>query len=113
MEHLAQSLKLHHFEQNIHVDDGLTGADTVLNTVSLQQQLHEAFEKGGFTLYKWISSDPLLEHIPTELCDVRTTHCISAVGNSTKALGLEWDVTSDCFLPLQNGHPWILSQSEL
>jgi hypothetical protein len=83
---------------SFYVDDGLTGADTVPEAVSLQQELQCAFEIGGFTLHKWNSSDPLvLQHVPAELCDARTTQDISEVGSSTKALGLEWDVASDCF----------------
>ena len=81
-----------------YVDDGLTGADTVDDAVSLQQQLQSAFERGGFLLQKWNSSDPVvLDQIPAELRDARLAHGISDANNSTKALGLEWDVMSDCF----------------
>ena len=70
-------------KESFYVDDGLMGAETVLDTISLQQQLHEAIERGRFTLHKWNSSDPLvLEHIPTELNDARVTQGISDVGNS-------------------------------
>ena len=83
---------------SFYVDDGLTGANTVPEAVSLQQQLQQAFAAGGFTLHKWNSSDPaVLQHISTELRDARTTQGISEFDSSTKALGLEWDVVSDCF----------------
>ncbi len=85
-------------KDSFYVDDGLTGADTVSGAINLQQQLQSAFEMGGFTLRKWNSSNPaVLEHIPSELRDVKSTHGISEFDNSTKALGLEWNVTSDCF----------------
>ena len=80
------------------MDDGLTGADTIDNAVSLQQQLQSAFERGGFLLGKWNSIYPvMLDQIPVELGDARPAHSISDANNSNKALGLEWDVTSDCF----------------
>lgn len=82
---------------SFYVDDGLTGADTVDDAVSLQQQLQSAFERGGFLLRKWNSSEPaVLDQIPVELRDARPAHGISDL-NSTKALGLEWNVMSDCF----------------
>ena len=85
-------------KSSFYVDDGLTGADTVDDAVSLQQQLQSAFERGGFLLRKWNSSDPIVrDQIPVELRDARRAHGISDANNSTKALGLEWDVTSDCF----------------
>ena len=47
---------------------------------------------------KWNSSYPvMLDQIPVELGDARPAHGISDANNSNKALGLEWDVTSDCF----------------
>ena len=78
-----------------YVEDGLTGADTVPEAVSLQQQLQEAFRIGGFTLHKWNLSDlVVLRHIQTEMHDARTTKNISEFDSST---GLEWIVTPDCF----------------
>ena len=85
-------------KSSFYADDGFTGADTIDDAVSLQQQLQSAFERGGFLLRKWNSSDPVvLDQIPVELRDVRPAHGISDANNSTKALGLEWDVTSNCF----------------
>ena len=64
----------------------------------MQQQLQSALERGGFLLRKWNSSNPVvLDQIIVELRDARPAHSISNANNSTKALGLEWDVTSDCF----------------
>ena len=42
-------------KSSFYVDDGLTGADTIDDAVSLQQQLQSAFERGGFLLRKWLS----------------------------------------------------------
>ena len=85
-------------KSSFYVDDGLTGADTIVDAVSLQQQLQSAFERGGFLLGKWNSSYPLvLDQISVELGDARPAHGISDANNSNKTLGLEWDVTSDCF----------------
>ena len=40
------------------VDDGLTGADSVDEAVILHNQLQNLFDKEGFLLRKWNSSEP-------------------------------------------------------
>ena len=43
-------------KSSFYMDEGLTGADTIDDAVSLQQQLQSAFERGGFLWGKWNSS---------------------------------------------------------
>ena len=50
--------------KSFYVDDCLSGADTVSDAVEMQAQLQEMFEKGGFLLRKWNSSEKaVLEHV--------------------------------------------------
>ena len=39
-------------EKSFYVDDGLTGADSVSEAVTLQKELQQLFDKGGFLLRK-------------------------------------------------------------
>ena len=40
----------------VHVDDGLTGADSGVEAIKLREKLQELFPLGGFELQKWKSS---------------------------------------------------------
>ena len=42
--------------ESFYVDDGLTGTDSVRDTIQLQIQLQELFDKAGFVLRKWKSN---------------------------------------------------------
>ena len=85
--------------ESFYVDDGLTGADTIEETIRLQYELQELFAKGGFLLRKWNSSCPtVLRQIDPDLGD---THSIISISdpeaNNTKALGIEWSSHYDTF----------------
>ena len=63
---------------SFYVDDCLSGADTVSSAVKMQVQLQELFERGGFLLRKWNSSEKeVLEHIPPKLVDDKSIHQLS------------------------------------
>ena len=85
--------------KSFYVDDGLTGADSVSETVELQNELQTLFSKGGFLLRKWNSSDPTVLHqIKPELRDTQSTISFTDPEvNYTKALGIEWDSIQDKF----------------
>ena len=85
--------------KSFYVDDGLTGADSVSETVELQNKLQTLFSKGGFLLRKWNSSDPtVLRQIKPELRDTQSTISFTDPEvNYTKALGIEWDSIHDKF----------------
>ena len=85
-------------DQSFYVDDGLTGADSVKEAITLQQQLQQLFDRGGFLLRKWNSSDvAVLEHIPNELKDVNSLCAIPDPSEYTKTLGIQWNEVMDHF----------------
>ena len=84
--------------QSFYVDDGLTGADSVEEAVELQKELQPMFDRGGFTLRKWNSSNPAtLRYVPA---DLRESHSLCALLESTeytKTLGIKWNTVMDHF----------------
>jgi hypothetical protein len=80
-------------ETSFYVDDGLTGADSTEEAISLHHQLQKLFDCGGFHLRKWNSSDPnVLKAIDPQLRDSSDTRNITdSTSNYTKTLGLKWN----------------------
>ncbi len=73
-------------ENNIYVNDCLTGADDIEGAILLQRQLQQLFENGGFLLHKWNSS---IERHSIKILN------ISGTEKYTKTLGHEWNTTHD------------------
>ena len=44
-------------QNSFYVDDGLTGTDSVEVAIEIRVQLQALFNKGGFLLHKWNSSE--------------------------------------------------------
>ena len=85
-------------QKGFYVDDCLTGADDTDSTLILQRQLTDLLARGGFTLRKWNSSDlSVLEQIPKQLRDTKSTQTISEINEYTKTLGVEWNTSTDEF----------------
>ena len=85
-------------ETSFYVDNCLTGADSIEETMDLHQQLLNLFAKCGFLLPKWNSSDPrVLCHIKPELQDSQSIHHIPSPDEYTKTLGIEWNASMDHF----------------
>ena len=64
----------------------------------MRKQLLDLFDRGGFLLRKWISSDPtVIEDMPPELKAAISSHAISAQDGCTKTLGIEWNSVTDHF----------------
>ena len=83
---------------SFYVDDCLTGAADPDSTLLLQQQLTELFALGGFVLRKWNSNDPsVLEKIPEDLSDSQVVQAFPETNEYSKALGVEWNVSTDQF----------------
>ena len=62
-------------EDSFHVDDCLAGADSKEEAIQLHQQLQSLFDKGGFWLRKWSSSEAtILEYIDPCLRDQHSPH---------------------------------------
>lgn len=85
-------------ERSFFVDDYLGGADTQQEAVELQGEMHSLFQRGGFLLRKWNTSDPsVLESIPIELRDSKAKIVLSEPDKYTKTLGIEWNASNDHF----------------
>lgn len=84
-------------QEDLYVDDVVTGCNTVEQAIQLQQELTEIMAAGGFELRKWSSNHvAVLENIPEEhklvpdLTFDSDTHFI-------KVLGLAWNAHKDVF----------------
>ena len=85
-------------EASFYVDDCLTGAESAEEAIDLHQQLVTLFNKGGFLLRKWNSSDSrVLDSIDPKLLDAQPTHPIPVPDDYTKTLGIEWNASLDHF----------------
>ena len=88
----------HVVEECFYMDDYLTGSDNIEGAINLHLKLVELFDRGGFLLQKWNSSDATVLHsINQNLRDSLEVLTISGSGEYTKALGLEWNTTFDHF----------------
>ena len=100
MEHAAQyPLASKAVTESFYVDDGLIGAEDIEQAVLLRTQLQELFNRGGFTLRKWSSSEAaVLSTIPSDLQEPSKILTISeSTPTYTKTLGIKWDVSTDLF----------------
>ena len=85
-------------DKSFYVDDGLAGADSVEETIDLQDQLQKLFGQGGFLLRKWnCSEQAVLQHIPSDLRDSQSTLSIPFTEEYTKTLGVGWNSNLDHF----------------
>lgn len=84
--------------ESFYVDDCLSGADTIKETIKLRQQLQDLFSRAGFLLRKWRSSElAVLKHIPPDLQDPQLMQPIPNHDEYTKTLGIEWNASMDHF----------------
>ena len=75
---------------DIYVDDIISGASTIENARSLQEQLIMLLRE-GFEAHKWCSnSDDALKGVPHELCESDSNFKIDA-NDIIRGLGLEWN----------------------
>ena len=85
-------------DESFYVDDGLCGADSVEEAVELQSQLQGLFERGGFLLHKWSSSEmEVLRRLSSDSKDSQRTHSLPNPEEYAKTLGIEWSTTKDHF----------------
>lgn len=83
---------------SFYTGDGLTGADSVKEAVTLQCQLQKLFGCAGFLLRKWNCNNPaVLEHVLAELRDSQSLCTIPNSGEYVKTLGIEWNTALDHF----------------
>ena len=75
-----------------YMDDGLLGADSLSEATELQKKIQDVFDKGGFLLRKWNSSNrAALRHLPPHLVDTSPSHNLPKDTNFTKVIGIEWN----------------------
>ena len=92
----------HHILHSFYVDDLIAGASTAEEAIRLFKELREILAKGGFDLCKWrSSSSAVLQAIPPELQEKMPTKEVTNdhIPTQPKALGLEWNSTTDCMSP--------------
>lgn len=76
--------------ENFYVDDGLGGADSLVTTLQLQEQLTQIMKESGFNLRKWCANHPqLLRNIPQGDLEVNLDF-ENTKADSIKTLGLTW-----------------------
>ncbi|XP_028417205.1 uncharacterized protein LOC114541488 [Dendronephthya gigantea] len=92
-------------QDNMYVDDLLSGSDDDEAAIKLQSECSKLMEKGGFVLTKWASnSATVMENIPEK--DRATSTVISSkqsehdekMSDLLKALGVAWNTRKDIFL---------------
>ena len=85
-------------QESFCVDDCLSRANSVEETIQLQRQLHNLFHKGEFLLHKWNSNVPIvLKHVPNKYKDPLSLQVIPNSEGYTRTLGIEWNAKLDQF----------------
>ena len=82
-------------KRDFYIDDLMTGCETETEAIPLREQLSKLLESGGFDLRKWTSnSENVLKTIPEEK---RASIFQIDFDESTKALGIKWQPSTDEF----------------
>ncbi|XP_062704021.1 uncharacterized protein LOC134286428 [Aedes albopictus] len=85
-------------EEDVYVDDVVSGADTIEQAEQLRSDLTEMLSSGGFPVHKWCASDPtILDSVPEEDRERFLEFENSDVNKVIKTLGLLWDPDEDIF----------------
>ncbi|XP_073976442.1 uncharacterized protein [Rhodnius prolixus] len=87
-------------QEEVYVDDILTGADSEVTAKHLMEQVRRLLMAGGFELRKWATNCPsLLRSLPPEHCRQPTSEDPLQLDRDPvlKILGLGWDPTTDSF----------------
>ncbi|XP_065081188.1 uncharacterized protein LOC135703793 [Ochlerotatus camptorhynchus] len=84
--------------KDFYVDDMMSGVDDVQEGIKLCSDIQHLLKGGGFNLRKWSSNCPaVLEKIPEELRDDRTSFELDDSSATIKTLGLIWEPRLDVF----------------
>ncbi|XP_022102055.1 uncharacterized protein LOC110985381 [Acanthaster planci] len=86
--------------RNFYVDDCLVSLATEVEAIRVSRELRELLSRGGFQLTKWLSNSPqVLESTPQEdrAVGVRGLDLNHEALPTERALGMQWDVETDCF----------------
>ncbi len=103
IRHLAESSHESHPQasnailNSFYVDDLLSGASSISEAKNIQEELCDLLKSAGMNLRKWRSNClDFRNSIPQELLETADLQLPSPL-DSTKALGMHWDVKNDAF----------------
>lgn len=83
-------------KNDFHVDDLLTGADTVDAVKTVWKEVREMLAEAKFPMRKWASnSKEVIREIPTEECEFQPAEITNE--DTLKALGIGWSPMNDYF----------------
>ncbi|XP_038122432.1 uncharacterized protein LOC119771109 [Culex quinquefasciatus] len=93
-------------QQEVYMDDMLSGAETVSEAIEAQQQLKQLLGHGGFPVHKWCSNSvEFLKHVPVEERETQVPLEESGANKVIKVLGLLWDPEADTLLIANQTRP--------
>lgn len=82
-------------KNDMYVDDLMSGADTLQETLKLKTEVNHILSKSGFQLRKWVSnSSQIVPNTESSTPKEISEHLES---ENVKILGLNWNPTDDCF----------------
>ncbi|GFX43312.1 DUF1758 domain-containing protein [Trichonephila clavipes] len=83
-------------QENIYIDDLLSGADTEVEAKSIIIEIQNLLKSGGFILRKWSSSHPkVLQDLDTSLLASKPLHSLGDEESKQRVLGLIWNLKTD------------------
>lgn len=86
--------------RDFYVDDGVTSVNSKEQAIQLAQEARELCAMGGLRLHKFVSNDrTVLESIPLSerASDIKDLNLAFDSLPSERALGIKWQIESDCF----------------
>ena len=85
---MASKIVLRYF----YVDDLMTGADNIKDSMQLRDELIGITKTGGFTLHKWsLNNSEILDSLPIDT----KINLLNDDSSGTKALGIQWNTLTD------------------
>ena len=92
LDKFGKSRTVQELQDNLYVDDWLTGADTEQELTQMMLEAQGIMNKGSFPLAKWITNSSEAKGEIKALSDKPTEG-----QNSQKVLGVHWNNIDDCF----------------
>ncbi|XP_075151007.1 uncharacterized protein LOC142225118 [Haematobia irritans] len=90
---------------DMYVDDVLTGAHTLKETLETKNQLRNILNSAGFQLRKWTANSPdILSDLPREHLLNESFVCLDD-NSTTKTLGVRWNASVDSFFFVSEKFP--------
>ena len=93
LKKFPMSRAVYELENNLYVDDLLSGSDSELESCQMYEESNEIMSKAGMNLTKWSSSSPVISEKMSKLSLDKHVN-----SDSSKVLGLKWNHLNDEFL---------------